>query len=134
MARGSGPTASPLVLAFGADAPAQRERFGAVFGALQLSGRVSLKPNVSATSRLLLRSPGDPLFVCLALQQLQHQHYAAVAADELLLDRAQHIVEALKRQGVGTADQLRAIAWATLAAGSTARRAAAEPPPGDSPR
>jgi len=125
------------VLALDAAAPLSAGEVRRMFGALRLSGHVSRwKPTDDNVRRLLLRSRGNALLVCLALQQIQRRYGAEIAsADELLLDRAQRIVEALEAAGFGAAEQLRAIAWATLAGGpASAIDLTAEPSPGDWPR
>ena len=125
------------VLALDAAAPLSAGEVRRMFGALRLSGHVSRwKPTDDNVRRLLLRSRGNALLVCLALQRMQRRHGAEIAsADALLLDRAQRIVEALEAAGLGAAEQLRAIAWATLAGGpASAFDLTAEPSPGDWPR
>ena len=125
------------VLALDAAAPLSAGEVRRMFGALRLSGHLSgWKPTDDNVRRLLLRSWGNALLVCLALQRIQRRHDAEIAsADELLLDRAQRIVEALEAAGLGAAEQLRAIAWATLAGGpASAFDLTAEPSPGDWPR
>ncbi len=62
------------VLALGADAPLSAGEVRRMFGALKLSGHVSgWKPTDANVRRLLLRSRGNALLVCLALQQIQRR-------------------------------------------------------------
>ncbi len=109
------------VLALGIAAPLSAGEVRRMFGALKLSHRTSgWKPTDENVGRLLRRAHGNPLLVCLALQQIQRRlpDDGIPSSAVLLLDRAQRIVEALEAAGVGTAGHLRSIAWATLVAGA----------------
>ena len=81
-----------------------------MFGALQLSGTSRAGSRTTRTCAACCCVRGAmPSWCAWPCSRFSASTTRAVAADELLLDRAQRIVEALEAAGVGTADQLRAI-------------------------